>query len=182
MRHLRRALTASLTVALVALPSLATAQKSLSFGVSGGLSAPIGSLGDYASSGYDITGHVFFAPQSNKTLGLRGDVSYDSWNAKGGGATLRSLGFTGNGIYHFSDTKGSIFSPYALAGAGAFNVSSRISGTNISGSSTDFGTQVGAGVEFQLSGFSTFGEVKLVNVFSSGSSTRWFPVTFGIRF
>jgi opacity protein-like surface antigen len=182
MHRFRAALAAALSAAFLALPSLATAQKSLSFGVSGGLSAPIGSLGDATNSGYDITGHVFFAPQSNKTLGLRGDVSYDSWNSKGGGLTLRSLGFTGNGIYHFSDTKGSIFSPYALVGAGAFNLTTRISGTNTSASSTDFGLQGGVGVEFQLASFSTFGEVKLVNVFGSGNSSRWFPVTFGVRF
>jgi opacity protein-like surface antigen len=182
MFRLRHTLVASLSAALLAIPSLASAQRSVSFGVSGGLSAPIGSLGDYANSGYNITGHVFFAPTSTKTLGLRGDVSYDSWDSKGGGLTLRSLGFTGNGIYHFSDTKGSIFSPYALAGAGAFNLTTRVSGTNTSASSTDFGAQVGVGVEFQLASFSTFGEVKLVNVFGSGSSSRWFPVTFGVRF
>jgi hypothetical protein len=42
--------------------------------------------------------------------------------------------------------------------------------------------QGGAGLAFQLSGFSTFVEGRLVNVFSDNTSIRYVPITFGVRF
>ena len=49
-------------------------------------------------------------------------------------------------------------------------------------SSTDVAVQGGAGVNFQLAGFTTFVEAKFVNIFGDGSSTRYIPITFGFRF
>ncbi len=51
-----------------------------------------------------------------------------------------------------------------------------------SDSSNDLGIAVGGGVEFRLAGFSTFAEARVVNVFGDNDSSRWIPVTFGIRF
>jgi hypothetical protein len=70
---------------LLALPVAAHAQnqKSVSFGASGGLSLPMGDLGDAAEAGYSVAGHVYLKPSSMKNLAFRLDVSYDSWGAKG---------------------------------------------------------------------------------------------------
>ena len=62
---MKRALGACALIAAIAAPAALSAQssdKTVSFGVSGGLSLPMGDLGDVAKSGYNITGHVFFCP------------------------------------------------------------------------------------------------------------------------
>jgi hypothetical protein len=74
--------------------------------------------------------------------------------------------------------------PYILGGVGMFNgkASAGSSTYSVSASSTDLGIQAGGGIEFKLSGFSTFAEAKFVNVFGDGSSSSWIPITFGVRF
>jgi hypothetical protein len=47
---------------------------------------------------------------------------------------------------------------------------------------TDFGINGGVGLEFTLTGMSTFLEARYVNVFTEGESTAFIPITFGILF
>ena len=68
--------------------------------------------------------------------------------------------------------------PYALGGLGLFNTRN----PETDQSDTNLGLQVGGGLTFQLSGFSTFAEARFVNVFSDGRSSRYVPITFGVRF
>lgn len=170
--------------ALMMTPAMVSAQSSaVGFGVSGGLSVPTGNLGDDVDAGYSIAGHVFLKPSSMKSLRFRGDVSYDRFSYKSTIAgDYSSLGFVGNALIDLT-TNGGV-KPYVLGGLGAFNgKSSRDAGAvNVSVSSTDVGIQVGGGLNFQLSGFSTFLEAKYVNVFTENNSTGYIPITFGIRF
>ncbi len=168
------------------LPFVGQAQtaKRISLGVSGGGSLPIGDLGKGTDAGYTVAGHVFFRPASFAKAQLRADVSYDSWKASVAGAdyTRSSLGVTGNVLFAVGD--GSTTGLYLLGGGGMFRSAfSGLVGVGPSSvSATDPGVQGGAGVQFALSGFSTFAEVKLVNVFGDGSSFRYVPITFGVRF
>ncbi|WP_309669576.1 outer membrane beta-barrel protein [Gemmatimonas sp.] len=170
--------------ALMVTPAMVSAQSSaVGFGVSGGLAVPTGDLGDRVDAGYSIAGHVFLKPASTKNLRFRGDVSYASFDYKNIDASSRSLGFVGNALLDLSTSGG--VKPYVLGGLGAFNgkTSTQLgSAAVVSTSSTDVGIQVGGGLNFQLSGFSTFLEVKYVNVFADGNSTGYIPITFGVRF
>ncbi len=174
--------------ALVALPAMASAQESrpVSFGVSGGLSLPVGDLGDGYDSGFNITGHIAYKPASFTNLSFRGDVSFDKWGNKTlDDVSTRMLGVTANAVYAFPQTTPGVVRPYVLGGVGFFNGKSTgtVAGQNLGDdSSTDIGAQVGAGVNFQLSGFATFVEAKFVNVFGDGSSLSFIPITFGIKF
>ena len=183
-RSLQRVGRIAFVSALIAWPVVAAAQQPspLGFGISAGLSEPIGDLGSAANGGYNVTGHAWYAPRSMQTVSLRGDIGYDSWGSKGGSFTFRSLSFTGNGLYHFSQTNGSIFSPYAIAGLGFYNLKTQVNGSTQSASNTNFGIQGGAGFEVRLAGFATFAELKIVNVFGDGGSSAWVPLTFGIHF
>lgn len=172
--------------ALVSAPTFLAAQqntRSIQIGASGGLSLPIGSLGDGVKSGYVIAGHVYYQPSGFKSLGYRADVSLDKWSAKVSGLDLRSLGLVANAIFHLPSSTASMVHPYALGGVGIFNnkTSGNSLGITYSATSSDVGVQVGGGIDFALSGFSTFAEAKFVNVFSKGG-TRWIPVSFGVRF
>lgn len=192
---MKRALRAfGVAVALaapVALQAQATSSsdKPVSFGISGGASLPMGDLSDAAETGFVVAGHVYLKPSSFKSLRFRGDVSYDKWGVKGADelgvdADARSLGFMANALFDFPTSSTSTVKPYVLGGLGLYNSKVSVSGfgESASESSNDIGIQVGGGLTFQLSGFSTFVEAKYVNVFTEGSSTNWIPVSFGIRF
>jgi opacity protein-like surface antigen len=186
--------------ALALSPAIVSAQdamaKTLSFGVSGGASIPMGDLSSGGAlgiggvnTGYNVTGHLLLSPASMPRLGFRADVSWDSWKAKevlgvDPDVTLRTLGISGNVI--FKSAAPMSMKPYLLGGVGAYNSkqsgSFGGSGSGSSESNTSLGIQGGGGLEFQLSGFTTFLEAKFVNAFTEGSSTSWVPVTFGIRF
>ena len=173
-------------VSLLAAPFALQAQtaKTLSLGVSGGLSLPMGDLGDVADAGYNVTGHIYLKPSTK--LALRGDVGYDSWKAKSSSvvdANLTSLSFTGNGIFNVGESSAAM-RPYLLLGGGMYRTKSSVSiaGVSSSSTSTDPGIQGGLGISFNLSGFSTFLEAKYVNIFGDGSSSNFVPVTFGVRF
>ena len=45
-----------------------------------------------------------------------------------------------------------------------------------------FGINVGGGFEFALSGFDTFVEARFHSVFTDNSSTKFIPISFGIKF
>jgi len=180
--------------AFVALPLCASSQdaRPVTFGVSGGLSLPIGDLGDGYDAGYNGTGHIMFKPASFTNLGFRGDVNFDRFKAKSSNSaiignsdvTLRLIGGTANAIYSFPQSNPGVVRPYVLAGVGMQNSKSSVSvgSVSASGSSTDVHAQGGGGVNFQLASFSTFVEAKYVNVFGDGSSLSFIPITFGIRF
>ena len=190
------------TVALVAaitLPATSSAQdgRPVQFGVSAGLTMPMGDIGDLYSSGFNVAGHVWFLPATMPNLSFRGDVAFDRLSAKESeleGAVNRdgsftSIGVTGNVVFSFSQEDPSSFiRPYLLAGIGMFNTKSSLT-TSIgeaevtqSVSDTNFGFQAGGGINFNLSGFQTFAEAKFVNVSAEGGSARWIPISFGVRF
>lgn len=186
---MKRFLKLALCAAVVAAPASLVAQNArpISVGVSGGLSLPMGDIGNAYSSGYSVAGHVFLAPASRTALGFRGDISYDSWGSKtslpGGDATFTSMAFLGNVLLKGGDAA-SMKRPYLVAGAGMVRSKAKISGASsgLSSSSSDLAVQGGVGMEFALSGFSTFAEVKYVNAFLDGGSLNYVPITFGIKF
>lgn len=183
---------------LFALPmvatSVATAQsaRSIGFGVSGGLSQPIGDLGDRTKSGYSVAGHVYLAPTTMPRLNFRGDLSYDAWDASDSFVTIDKsrnvAALTGNALLRLGEST-SMARPYLLGGLGAYRsqrtfypLGAGTATTTVSASSTNVGIQGGGGLDFNLSGFSTFLEAKYVNVFTDGYSHSYVPITFGVRF
>jgi opacity protein-like surface antigen len=175
--------------ALALLPALAMAQdsKPISVGVMGGLSVPVGDLGDGFDSGYNITGSVYLRPGTGR-LSFRGDVGYESFGSKGSNslvsADLNVLSVTGNVLFPIGTAAEGGIRPYLIGGGGLYRTSVDVESVvgNDSNSSNDLGIAVGGGLEFRLAGFSTFAEARFVNVFGDGNSSRWIPITFGIRF
>jgi opacity protein-like surface antigen len=180
---------AGLAGALALLPAIAGAQdaRSISFGVMGGLSLPMGDLADGVESGFNITGNLYM-PLGDK-LKLRADLGYESFAGKGSnsiaGFDFNVLSVTGNVIFPLGmeRAEGGI-RPYLIGGGGLYRgtIKANIVGISDSESSSDLGINVGGGFEFKLSGFTTFAEARFVNVFSDGESSNWIPITFGIRF
>lgn len=195
--------------ALAVLPAAATANAQttigstsypLSFGIAAGATIPIGSLGDAQSTGWNLMGLVDWTTPRTP-LGFRADVAYNSLTGKT--ITLPGqTGFetdsrnvwqvTGDAVWHFrpADTTatGNPITPYVIGGVGLYHfgdvtTTDATTGAQSSGgAATKFGLNIGGGVIFRLSGFSTFAEARFHNVFATGGSAKYFPISFGVRF
>jgi hypothetical protein len=174
---------AALVAAVIAAAPMAQAQSTSStqYGISGGLTLPVGGLGDVSGSGLNIQGHISTKPTSSGFT-LRGDAAL--WTLGGktvnrngvsfstDGSTLFSL--NGNVVYPFEGAKDATFVPYVIGGGGLYF------GNN--GFGTKFGVNAGGGITFKLAGFDAFTEARFHNVFTTGGSSRIIPVSFGILF
>ena len=176
---------AAVIAAMVSIAPAAQGQQqgSVTFGVSGGLTLPIGDISNTNGSGFNIQGHAGFRP-SAIPFGLRADVGLWTNPGKtitpiGGGTTQSYEGITWfvanvNGVFNFEAAKDATFVPYAIGGIGVYNGSEGIG--------TKFGINGGGGVTFKLSGVDAFAEARFHNIFTDGNSARLVPISFGVNF
>ena len=169
-------LFAAVAMTVVMSASVAEAQMPVRFGLAGGVSIPTGDGSDDMETGFHGQVMLGFGMIA-LPVRLRADVSYHKWNAKEGllgagdqrvisGALNANIGLGGIGV-----------KPYVSGGLGVYN--SKVEDFD---AETDFGINGGIGLEFSLTGMSTFLEARYVNVFTEGESTQFIPITFGILF
>jgi opacity protein-like surface antigen len=181
---MKKRLVYAVTVAGIfgAVPAAHAQQKSeLTYGVSGGLTLPIGSIGDVNGTGINLQGHATYAP-SSLAFKLRGDAGFwtlggKSVNRSGVNFSTKSVRFinvTANAMYEFEGAKDATTVPYVIGGVGIYNGSQ--------GAGTNFGFNAGGGVTFRLSGFDAFAEARFHNILANGGSARVIPLSFGINF
>jgi hypothetical protein len=177
-------------VAAALIPSSTHAQRqSLGFAISTGVGLPIGDLGDQANPGISLS------VRREQRLGaeawsLRGGLTFDRMggNSESGVDNFQFITFATELVHHSSPRL------YEFGGLGIYNVKTvfppvittapsgfgRASTPSIS--ETDIGIQAGLGYNFRTTGGARpFVEFQLVDVFTSGSSSAWFPIRFGIR-
>jgi hypothetical protein len=135
---------------------------------------PTGEFADFQESGYHIGGHLNLAPAS-LPVELLFDVTYH--NFSGNSDLVIPVDFSyfsvsGNAAYVFS---GVGMRPYLMGGIGMYFGKADVDGAD---SESDFGFDVGGGLRFMLSGFSSFlqGRVNFV-----GDAT-FIPISFGVVF
>ena len=166
-------------LSLVAAP---TARAQAGFGVSAGLSMPTGDFGKAFKSGYSVNGLLGFSmPMS--PLGFRAEVGYNSWDGKSDvgldGVTMSSLSGTGNVVLQVPGMV--VAKPYVIGGLGYHHLKADAGGGN-NGTDNKMGWNVGGGLGFGLGTLQTMIEARYVTVNTSGASTHYVPVTFGIMF
>jgi hypothetical protein len=172
MRLMSRAALA-LAAILVTSPAL---EAQTSFSVAAGATVPIGSTADGLNTGYNALVALGIKPPL-APLGVRIDGMYNSMDSKVTGVgAFRILAATVNGT--LSGVGMPIPMGYLIGGLGMYN--SSVSGG--SGSETDFGFNIGAGLSFPLTGFSTFLEARFHFVSSEGESMKFVPISFGLKF
>ena len=172
MRLLSRA-ALGIAALLVAAPLSAQT----SFGISAGAAVPVGNTADAVDLGYNATASIGIKPPL-APIGLRIDGMFNSFEGKGGSGTTRIVAGTVNAT--LSGVGMPIPMGYLIGGLGMYN--SKFDGTLTSSSSTDLGFNIGAGINFPLTGFSTFLEARFHYVDGEGGSLKFIPITFGLRF
>ena len=174
--------------------------KTISLGISGGVSIPMGDLSNGASggfsgvnTGYNVTGSLAIGLPVIP-FGLRGDIAYNGFGTKnvsfpqagpgsnGYNADARVLGITANVVFPLH-LPAPILEPYLIGGVGDYNVRlSPTTGGGGSSSKTDFGFNIGAGVKLPLVLFSAFVEARYNRVNQANGSMAFMPITVGVMF
>ena len=150
-----------------------------SFSVAAGAAVPVGSTADGVKVGYNATLGIGFKPPL-APIGLRIEGALNQMDAKAaaGGSSrimagIANLTLSGAGM--------PIPMGYLIGGVGMYNFS--VTGTPIKpASETKFGLNIGAGLNFPLTGFSTFLEARFHYISTEGSSAKFIPITSGIKF
>lgn len=185
--HKRLVSTGALALAL-AVPALAGAQdvgatRAFSLGIAAGATVPTGDFADAYGTGFNIMGTLGFQPAA-MPVGIRFDLMYHSLPGEdlGGVVELEDLNIiagAANAILTVSNSGG--VRPYLIGGIGMYRADGGGDET-----STDFGINGGAGLEFGLAGFSTFLEARYHSVFVDGGedvgNLNLIPIVFGLRF
>ncbi len=168
-------------------------QVGIHFNVAGGLSVPLGDLNDVSKAGWDLEGSAEFT-FANSPISARGDFIFNSFSADNGRASVVPAdvdiwGGLVDLIYTLpQNDRSSVVKPYVLGGLGIYHTNPDFGGTVSDRSSTDVGINLGGGIRFDLSGFSTFAEARYHHIFgvntavTGGGGESFFPLNFGISF
>ena len=170
MRLLSRAALAMAAILFIA-PSL---HAQASFSVAAGAAVPIGSTSDGMNVGYNVTAALGIKPPI-APIGLRIDGMFNSMGLK---SPASGSGRIAAGTANVTLAGPAIPMGYLIGGLGMYNFSASGGGS----SSTKFGFNVGVGLKFPLTGFSTFAEARLHYVNTDVEKTKFVPITFGITF
>ena len=177
-------LFAAITMTLVVGASAAEAQSPIRFWLAGGRSIPQSDLGDAFESGFHGQVMLGFGMMA-LPVKLRADLTYHSLGVEGDGGIvfddgddLRVIGGALNAIVGMG---GIGVKPYLTGGVGFYN--SKFGDFD---AENDFGLNGGVGLEFSLTGMSTFLEVRYIKIFVDDDegdvSVGLVPITFGIMF
>ncbi|HEX9310023.1 MAG TPA: outer membrane beta-barrel protein [Gemmatimonadaceae bacterium] len=177
----RLILTTLTAVTLTATSATANAQFSsnpFQIGASAGIAFPLGDLGNFTNTGYNVTFAVGYKPML-LPIGIRAEAAYNQFGLQGGGGNVNIPAFTGNLVYELPAMG---FTPYAIGGAGLYRTNVDQTGLGSSGQNR-FGFNVGGGVKIPLStSFETFVEARYNHVTLDNGSFAFVPVTVGIMF
>ena len=171
MKVLARAV---LTAALVLVAPSLQAQTSLIFAA--GATMPLGSTGDAVDAGYHATIGVGVKPPL-APLGARVEGMFNENAFKAASdAKMRILAVTANGTWTAAPQV------YLIGGLGMYN--SKCAGTCglLTESNTDFGFNIGGGLNIPLTGLGVFVEARLHMIQTEGETTKLLPITVGIKF
>ena len=147
-----------------------------SFSVAAGLTVPMGNTGDALNSGYNVTAGLGIKPPL-APVGLRFEGMLNQMDFKTsafGSARLIS------GIANVTLSGPAIPMGYLIGGIGMYNFATPDIAN--SSSETKVGFNVGAGLNFPLTGIGTFLEARFHLVSTEGESMKFVPITFGIKF
>jgi len=178
VRTLRGLAAATLLVAAAATAAEAQMESSSRFGLSGGISSPMGDFGDAAELGFIVGGH--WSRALGESLRLRVNVDLSRYGLPSGtDGNWMLIGGMANIVYPIQNE--SALKPYILGGLGMTRSSIDITGFG-SSNSTDLAFNAGVGFDFMMGSRGWFTEIKYVSVQGDGGSLDYLPIVLGIKF
>ena len=138
-----------------------------------GISAPVGDLDRRGGTGFGASFRTEY-PIGSEDWALRGDFSFDRFAGKAGVDSYQFFTVATN-IVHKSNPK-----LYEFGGFGIYTAKTAF-GPGDSSAESAFGFQGGVGYNLSRTGLRTFVEFGITDVLTTGRSSVWFPVRFGIR-
>ena len=175
-----RFVRATFTVVAAALAfSAAETQAQIGFSIAGGPSFATGDAGDLLDMGY----HAKVAASFSLPLlpiGLEADAMWTQFDYSDiEDASSRILSGSLNAVINLPTP---VITPYLIGGVGMYNGKDDVPGLDTE-SENEVGVNAGVGVRLGLVGLGgVFAEARLHNIFTEGESTRFVPVSLGIRF
>ncbi len=176
-----------LVACAIAVPQVQSQEplKPISFYLGGGVSIPTGDLGDGWKMGFHGLGRLGFnvAPKLDILAGLDYHTfSLDDQGVSGlSGGAISTINLTGDLKVNLG-APGMSSNPFVLGGVGlAIESASDLTtplGTFTFDTESDLFIEVGGGVEFNK----FFIQGRYVNIFASGSSISYLPITAGVKF
>jgi opacity protein-like surface antigen len=184
---MNRVLKLVIAVATVSVASVATvAAQSVSFGVGGGLIAPLSDYKDVDKAGWHVAANVAFAiplsPVGVRVDGLYGQTTHKDFAGSPVDGKTRLIGGLASVVWNIP-VSAPLVKPYVLAGGGFYNV--KITAPSevppVDSSESKFAYGVGAGVNVGVGPVHFFAEGRYVSVRSSVHRT-FVPLTAGVTF
>ena len=141
------------------------------YGVTAGISIPVGRLSDDHSAGYAVGGLVEYAV-TGQAYSLRGEALFQRFPLKSGrqGDDVNYLSIGTSVVYRLQQAAAQ---PYVVGGIGIYNATRE---------GTRPGFNLGSGVEIPLSGFSAVAEIRLHVMLADVKPLLAIPLTVGVRF
>jgi hypothetical protein len=178
MKRLHKPLLTILAVVVLA-PATAHAQGVFSLGI--GPSFPVGNLGSYSSTGFNVLGAFQFAIPYTP-IAVRFDGAYDQFSYDHIPGNAHVYSGTANAVYSF---RGSVIRPYVIGGVGLYHAPhiETMNGNIITAS--DYATGINGGVGARIGGVAGLGfftEFRFHYVFTPQDHADFFPLTFGVTF
>jgi Outer membrane protein beta-barrel domain len=169
---------AALSLSLLGAPALHA--QGAEFSIGGGVGVPLGNFDDVVKIGWQGTAAVSFVPR-RLPVGIQVDGSFSQFGDESPLDIKSQLIYgTANAVYRFLTSESSRFRPYLIGGGGVYN--SKSTGSDaLSGSTTKFGLNAGAGVDFKAGSAGLFLEGRFHDVFVPGPNLQFLPVNLGIR-
>lgn len=157
------------------------AQMPISFGVSAGLTIPTSDFADEVDNGFNVGAHLGLR-QPAWPVGLRLDGQLNRFDLKNvSDVYVNIIGVSLNAVL-MSPGGNSELKPYLIAGPSFFHEASYAEGGTNEPSQNNWGFNAGGGLQYQLSGFTTFLEARYNWMKSGDSHDAFVPISVGIMF
>jgi opacity protein-like surface antigen len=154
------------------------------FSLGGGLDLPLGDFDDAAKTGFHGMAGVSFIPNA-WPVGIQVDGNYSRFSDDTPlDVKFQMIYGTADIVYKFKSSEDSKFRPYLIGGGGVYNF--KATGDDVpdvgDNSVTKFGLNAGAGFDIKAGAAGLFLEGRFHDIFTSGSNTKFIPITVGVRF
>ena len=181
---MNRVLKLVVAVATASVASVAmVAAQGAHFGVGGGLTSPMSDYKDRDKTGWhglvrlDVS--IPLSPVGVRVDGMYGQTSHQATFSSDGNTKL--IGGLASVVWKIP-VPAPMVKPYVLAGGGFYNVKITAPSLAVDTSESKFAYAFGAGVNVGAGALHLFLEGRYVSIATSGSSTKFIPVTVGVMF